>query len=107
MTILLIGVGTIFFVFAVVAALVLLITAIRQARNPATASDIATTNALVDIPEIVKALSAAPFWLALAVVGAGLCILGTMYDGYRFADGGFTNAPAAVESAEPSASTGS
>jgi len=54
---------------------------------------------MFDPVEAVKALGTAPLWLALAAVGAGLIILGAMFDGYRFADGEFTHTPpAATES---------
>jgi|GEM_PF-6575287 len=56
----------------------------------------------VDPSALVKAIGEAPVWVGLAAVGSILIVFGLMLDGYRFADGGFTNQPpAAVETPVP------
>jgi len=90
------SIGVAFLVLSVAAAIVLTIMTVVRAIKP----DAATTQGL-DIPGVIKAISAAPLWLALAIVGAGLCVLGSMYDGYRIADGGLTKAPPVAASAAP------
>jgi len=56
----------------------------------------------VDPGALIKAIGEAPVWVGLAAVGAILIVFGIMLDGYRFADGGFTNRPpAAVTTTTP------
>ncbi len=50
---------------------------------------------VIDISAIITAISGAPKWIGLAVVGVGLITFGLLIDGYRFADGGLTTTPAA------------
>lgn len=85
--------GFAFLALGAAAAVVALWAAAKEVRRP-TQGD--PTTRLFDPVEAVKALATAPLWLALAVVGAGLIILAAMFDGYRFADGGMTQAPAAA-----------
>ena len=75
------------------AAIVALWVAVKEVRRPLQGDASARG---FDPVEAVKALSAAPLWLALIAVGAGLVMLGALFDGYRFADGGITQSPPAV-----------
>jgi len=58
------------------------------ATLPRSNSNDPTTNTF-DWAAIIEALSKAPLWIALAIIGVGLIAFGQMLDGYRFADGGF------------------
>jgi len=75
------------------AAFVAIWAAVNEVRRPLQGD--ASTRGF-DPVEAVKALSAAPLWLALIAVGAGLVMLGALFDGYRFADGGITQSPPVV-----------
>ena len=90
--------GIAFLALGAAAAVVALWAAAKEVRRP-TQGDAATR--AFDPVEAVKALSAAPLWLALAAVGAGLIFLGALFDGYRFADGGFTQTPPAAAASNP------
>jgi hypothetical protein len=85
--------GFVFLALGAAAASVALWAAVKEVRRP-TQGD--ATTRMFDPVEAVKALGTAPLWLALAAVGAGLIILGALFDGYRFADGGFTHSPPAA-----------
>jgi hypothetical protein len=46
--------------------------------------------------ELVKAISSAPRWLGIAVLGIVFLVMSMLLDGYRYADGGITTATAVV-----------
>jgi hypothetical protein len=82
--------GLVFVALGAAAGVVALWAAAKEVRRPAQGDPNARA---FDPVEAVKALSVAPLWLALVVVGAGLIFLGALFDSYRFVDGGFTQAP--------------
>ena len=47
------------------------------------------TDKSLDPHGLIDAVGSAPRWLILAFLGALLLLLGSLLDGYRFADGGF------------------
>ena len=98
---LLIIVGSLFLLVGFAAALVALWVAIKEAGKPAQ-SGVNNLNVFNPV-DAVKALAAAPLWLALAAGGAGLIVLGAMFDGWRIDNGGLTQTPAATVTATSTA----
>lgn len=98
-------VGIVFLIIGIVAALIAVWVALKEASKPRQPETLKPQ--AFNPVDAVKALSSAPLWLALAAVGAGLIVLGSMYDGWRIADGGLTQTPPAATSPTPASSDGS
>lgn len=88
--------GYVLVVLGIIAAAIALLVAVKEAMKPSQPAEGDIRTSMFDPVEAVKALAAAPLWLALIAGGVGMIVLGSLYDGWRFADGGLTQEPPAV-----------